>query len=90
MRFVAITVGAILDAARIVTRPADIQKDPDQVDSLIHRNADAHMDQPRACVINIAGVVADRIKEVLASVAPLVPPVDASTDAGSDTSEGAS
>jgi hypothetical protein len=87
--FTAIAVGALLDAARLVKRPTDIAKDPDQVDSLIHRNADAHMDSPRNAVINVATAIADRIKAVLAAAAPPVPP-GSSTDAGSDTgSEGA-
>lgn len=81
--FTAIAVGSLLDAARLVTRPADIVKDPDQVDALIHRNADAHMDQPRNAVINVASAIADRIQEVLAAAAPPVPPVESSTDAGS-------
>jgi hypothetical protein len=81
--FTAIAVGALLDAARLVKRPTDIVKDPDQVDSLIHRNADAHMDSPRNAVINVATAIADRIKEVLAAAAPLVPPVESSTDADS-------
>lgn len=69
IRFVAITVGALMAAAKLAPQ-RDPDRDLDPIDSLLHRNADAHADSPSAAVINVAKELADRIEELNASAEP--------------------
>jgi hypothetical protein len=82
IRFTAITVGALLAAAKLAPRPKP-DTDLEAIDSLLHRNAEAHLDSPSGAVINVATVLADRIAELTKQAAPSVPPTETSTEAGS-------
>jgi hypothetical protein len=82
IRFTAITVGALLAAAKLAPRPKP-DTDLEAIDSLLHRNAEAHLDSPSGAVINVATVLADRIAELTKQAAPSVPPTETSTEVGS-------
>jgi hypothetical protein len=73
IQFTAITVGALLAAAKLAPRPLP-NTDAEAIDSLLHRNAEAHADSPDGAVINVATVLADRIKQLNDAAKPVVAP----------------
>jgi hypothetical protein len=73
IQFTAITVGALLAAAKLAPRPLP-NTDAEAIDSLLHRNAEAHADSPDGAVINVATVLADRIKALNDAAKPAVAP----------------